>query len=101
MLPGALLPNRTLNFICREVHLRVENNQTLFTCGYSAGQTIRVPTAHHDGNYTADPGTLDRLEGEGRVASRYCSAAGNLADEDNVNGSSRAIAGIFNETRTV
>jgi phosphoribosylformylglycinamidine synthase I len=101
MLPGALLPNRTLNFICREVHLRVENNQTLFTCGYAAGQTIRVPTAHHDGNYTADPETLDRLEGEGRVAFRYCSAAGDLTDEDNANGSARCIAGIFNETRTV
>ncbi len=56
MLPGALLPNRTLSFICRDVHLRVENNQTIFTCGYAAGQTIRVPVAHHDGNYTADHG---------------------------------------------
>jgi phosphoribosylformylglycinamidine synthase I len=101
MLPGALLPNRTLTFICRDVHLRVENNQTIFTCGYAAGQTIRVPTAHHDGNYTADPETLNRLEGEGRVAFRYCSAAGELVDSDNVNGSTRAIAGIFNDTRTV
>ena len=63
MLPGALLPNRSLAFTCKEVHLRVENNQTIFTCGYAAGQTIRVPVAHHDGNYTADPATLDRLEG--------------------------------------
>ena len=101
MLPGALLPNRTLNFICRDVHLRVENNQTLFTCGYTAGQTIRVPTAHHDGNYTADPETLDRLEGEGRIAFRYCSVDGELTDKDNVNGSTRCIAGIFNESRTV
>jgi phosphoribosylformylglycinamidine synthase subunit PurQ / glutaminase len=101
MLPGALLPNRTLTFICRDVHLRVENNQTIFTCGYSAGQTIRVPTAHHDGNYTADPGTLDRLEDRGLVAFRYCSPTGELVDSDNVNGSTRAIAGIFNETRTV
>src|SRR5947207_5562600 len=101
MLPGALLTNRTLTFICRDVHLRVENNQTIFTCGYAAGQTIRVPTAHHDGNYTADRDTLDRLEGEGRVAFRYCSPAGELADGDNVNGSARAIAGIFNDSRTV
>ncbi len=101
MLPGALLPNRTLTFICRDVHLRVENNQTIFTCGYVAGQTIKVPVAHHDGGYPADPDTLDHLEGEGRVAFRYCSPAGELADEDNVNGSSRAIAGIFNESRTV
>jgi phosphoribosylformylglycinamidine synthase I len=101
MLPGALLPNRTLSFICREVHLRVENNQTIFTCGYSAGQTIRVPLAHHDGNYTADPDTLDRLEGEGRVAFRYCGPTGAIAEEDNFNGSARAIAGIFNDSRTV
>src|SRR5437660_11279004 len=94
MLPGALLPNRTLTFICRDVHLRVENNQTIFTCGYAAGQTLRVPTAHHDGNYTADPAMLDRLEGEDRVAFRCCSSAGELGDTDNFNGSARAIAGV-------
>src|SRR5262249_22243414 len=55
MLPGALLPNRSLRFTCCEVHLRVENNQTIFTCGYEAGQTICAPVAHHDGNYTAEP----------------------------------------------
>src|SRR5688572_24780732 len=60
MLPGALLPNRSLAFTCRDIHLRVENNQTMFTCGYTAGQTIRVPVAHHDGAYTADAATLDR-----------------------------------------
>jgi len=101
MLPGALLPNRSLAFTCKEVHLRVENSQTIFTCGYAAGQTIRVPVAHHDGNYTADEGTLDRLEGEGRVAFRYCSAAGALTEADNFNGSARAIAGIFNDSRTI
>src|SRR6195256_6731052 len=99
MRPGALLPNRTLTFICRDVHLRVENNQTIFTCGYAAGQTIRVPTAHHDGNYTADPDTLDRLEDRGLVAFRYCSPAGELVDSDNVNGSTRAIAGFFYDSR--
>ena len=101
LLPGALLTNRSLAFACRDVHLKVENNQTVFTCGYSAGQTIRVPVAHHDGSYTADPATLDRLEVEGRVAFRYCSAQGELGDADNFNGSARAIAGIFNESRTV
>ena len=101
MLPGALLHNKTLSFICRDVHLRVENSQTIFTCGYEAGQAIRVPVAHGEGNYTADNATLDRLEGEGRVAFRYCSAAAELTDEDNVNGSARCIAGVFNETRTV
>jgi phosphoribosylformylglycinamidine synthase len=101
MLPGALLPNRNLRFICRDVHLRVENNQTIFTCGYAAGQTIRVPTAHHDGSYTADPDTLDRLEDRGLVAFRYCSPSGDLTDSANVNGSARAIAGIFNDSRTI
>ena len=101
MLPGALLPNRSLRFTCRDIHLRVENSQTIFTCGYEAGQTIRVPVAHHDGNYTADPATLDRLDGEGLVAFRYCGAAGELTMTGNFNGSARAIAGIFNETRTV
>ena len=101
MLPGALLPNRSLAFTCKDVYLRVENNQTIFTCGYAAGQTIRVPVAHHDGGYTADPDMLDRLDGEGRVAFRYCGVGGALSDQDNFNGSARAIAGIFNETRTV
>jgi phosphoribosylformylglycinamidine synthase I len=101
MLPGALLRNKTLSFICREVHLRVENSQTVFTCGYEAGQPIRVPVAHGEGNYTADPDMLDRLEGEGRVAFRYCGPSGELTEEDNVNGSARCIAGVFNETRTV
>jgi phosphoribosylformylglycinamidine synthase subunit PurQ / glutaminase len=93
MLPGALLTNQTLNFGCRDVELRVETNQTIFTCGYSAGQTIRVPVAHHDGNYTADDRTLDELEDRGLVAFRYT--------DDNFNGSARAIAGIFNKSRTV
>ncbi len=101
ILPGALLPNRSLRFVCRDIHLRVENSQTIFTCGYAAGQTVRVATAHHDGSYTADPDTLDRLEGEGRVAFRYCAADGSLDDTENFNGSARAIAGIFNDSRTV
>jgi phosphoribosylformylglycinamidine synthase subunit PurQ / glutaminase len=101
LLPGALLPNRSLRFTCRDVHLRVENNQTIFTCGYEAGQAIRVPVAHHDGNYTADPETLDRLEARGLVAFRYCGPQGESIEEANFNGSARAIAGVFNETRTV
>ncbi|HTT80852.1 MAG TPA: phosphoribosylformylglycinamidine synthase subunit PurQ [Stellaceae bacterium] len=101
MLPGALLPNRSLEFTCKDVHLRVENNQTIFTSGYAAGQTIRVPVAHHDGSYTADTDTLDRLDGEGLVAFRYCGPAGEITDAANFNGSDRAIAGIFNRGRTV
>ncbi|HUB94372.1 MAG TPA: phosphoribosylformylglycinamidine synthase subunit PurQ [Stellaceae bacterium] len=101
MLPGALLVNRTLKFHCKDVHLRVETGQSMFTCGYEAGQVIRVPVAHHDGNYFADDATLDRIEGEGRVAFRYCAADGTLDPEANANGSARAIAGILNETKTV
>jgi len=101
MLPGALLPNRSLRFTCRDIHLRVENNQTIFTCGYAAGQTIRVPVAHHDGNYTADAETLDRLEDQGLVAFRYCGLDGDLSEAVNFNGSARAIAGILSDSRTV
>ncbi len=101
LLPGALLVNRTLKFHCRDVHLRVETSTSLFTRGYNAGQVIRVPVAHHDGNYFADPDTLDRLEGEGRVAFRYCAPDGAIDDAANANGSARAIAGVLNETKTV
>ncbi|HEY0526459.1 MAG TPA: phosphoribosylformylglycinamidine synthase subunit PurQ [Stellaceae bacterium] len=101
LLPGALLPNRTLKFHCKDVHLRVESSQTLFTHGYETGQTIRVPVAHHDGNYFADDATLDRLEADGLVAFRYCTSDGEVTDAANSNGSARNIAGIFNETKTV
>lgn len=101
LLPGVLLVNETLKFHCFDVHLRVENSQTVFTNGYSTGQVIRVPVAHRDGNYFADPETLDRLEGEGRVAFRYVTADGVPTQEINKNGSARNIAGIFNETKTV
>ena len=92
LLPGALMRNAGLNFVCRDVPLRVENSQSAFTSGYREGETISIPVAHHDGNYTADPATLDRLEGEGRIVFRYA---------DDVNGSARGIAGIVNEAGNV
>jgi phosphoribosylformylglycinamidine synthase len=92
LLPGALLRNAGLNFVCREVALEVANAQSLFTSAYEAGQVIRVPVAHHDGNYFADDATLDRLEGEGRVAFRYA---------EEVNGSARSIAGLLNDAGNV
>ncbi|HEX3972703.1 MAG TPA: phosphoribosylformylglycinamidine synthase subunit PurQ [Stellaceae bacterium] len=101
LLPGALLTNKTLKFHCKTVNLRVENSQTIYTARYQVGQVIAVPVAHHDGNYFADDETLNRLEGEGRVAFRYCASDGALDDESNSNGSARSIAGIFNETKTV
>ena len=92
LLPGALMRNAGLNFVSRPVALTVENSQSLFTCGYEAGETIRIPVAHHDGNYQADEATLDRLEGEGRVAFRYA---------ERVNGSARDIAGVLNDAGNV
>ncbi len=92
LLPGALMRNAGLDFVCRDVTLTVGNNQTMFTSRYDAGETIRIPVAHHDGNYVADAETLDRLEGEGRVVFRYAEA---------VNGSARDIAGIVNDTGNV
>lgn len=87
MLPGALMRNASLKFVCREVKLSVENADTAFTRGYRPGQVIRCPVAHHDGNYFADPDTLARIEGEGQVVFRY-------AEGTNPNGSINDIAGI-------
>jgi len=101
LLPGALMPNAGLKFVCRDVGVRVENSQTLFTSRYETGATLRFPVAHHDGNYFADDETLDRLEDEGRVAFRYSALNGETNGRINPNGSARDIAGIFNETKTV
>ncbi len=87
LLPGALMRNAGIHFVCRDVPLTVENSQSAFTSRYQAGERVVFPVAHHDGNYFADEATLDRLEGEGRVAFRYT---------ENVNGSARDIAGILN-----
>ncbi|MBY0420771.1 MAG: phosphoribosylformylglycinamidine synthase I, partial [Parvularculaceae bacterium] len=92
LLPGALLRNADLSFVCRPVVLRVENAESRFTRKFSAGQYVTFPVAHHDGNYFADEATLDRLEGEGRVVFRYV---------DNPNGSARNIAGILNDAGNV
>jgi phosphoribosylformylglycinamidine synthase len=92
LLPGALMRNANLHFICRDVPLKVENSQTAFTSRYEAGEDIIIPVGHHDGNYQADAETLDRLEGEGRVAFRYARAC---------NGSARDIAGIVSEAGNV
>ncbi|HEX8534354.1 MAG TPA: phosphoribosylformylglycinamidine synthase subunit PurQ [Allosphingosinicella sp.] len=92
LLPGALMRNSTISFVCRDVHLKVENSQSAFTGRYEAGEEIVIPVAHHDGNYQADQDTLDRLEGEGRIAFRY---------SGEVNGSAHDIAGIINESGNV
>lgn len=92
LLPGALLRNAGINFICRDVALTVSSSQTAFTSRYASDEAITIPVAHHDGNFFADDATLDRIEGEGRVAFRYA---------ESCNGSARDIAGIVNEAGNV
>jgi len=94
LLPGVLMRNASLRFVCREIKLRVETTATAFTAGYTPGQVIRCPVAHHDGNYFADPETLSAVEGNGQVAFRY-------ADGTNPNGSLNDIAGVFNAAKNV
>ncbi|MDR7224190.1 phosphoribosylformylglycinamidine synthase subunit PurQ [Aminobacter aminovorans] len=94
LLPGALMRNASLKFVCREVKLEIANANTSFTRNYAAGQIIRCPVAHHDGNYFADPETLARIEGEGQVVVRY-------AEGTNPNGSINDIAGIINDKGNV
>jgi phosphoribosylformylglycinamidine synthase I len=101
LLPGVLMRNAALKFICREVCLRVERSDTPFTCGYTAGQVISVPVAHGEGNYVADKKTIARLEGEGRVLFRYTAPDGSLDPQWNHNGATNAIAGILNEAGNV
>src|ERR1700760_2809133 len=96
LLPGILMRNARLKFICHDVHLRVERSDTPFTRGYNAGQVIRVPVAHGEGNYEADADTVARLEGEGRVAFRYVSPEGAMDPRWNINGAANAIAGVLN-----
>jgi phosphoribosylformylglycinamidine synthase len=94
LLPGALMRNTSLKFVCREIKLEVTNADTAFTSGYTRGQVIRCPVAHHDGNYFADSETLAAIEGNGQVAFRY-------AEGTNPNGSINDIAGVFNAEKTV
>ena len=101
LLPGALLRNASLSFISERVYLRVESTDLPFTSEYERGQIIHLPIAHGEGRYTADEKTLDRLEGEGRVAFRYVDATGHATPESNPNGSMRAIAGIVSDRGNV
>ena len=101
ILPGVLMRNAALKFVCRDVYLRVERSDTPFTRGYNAGQVIRVPVAHGEGNYIADGETIARLEGEGRVVFRYSSPDGMIDPNWNHNGAINAIAGILNERGNV
>ena len=101
LLPGALLPNAGLKFVCHDVHLRTEQTGTMFTGYYQRGQVVRFPVAHHDGNYTIDDESLKALEDNGQIAFRYCTPGGERGDGANPNGSRDDIAGVYNVTKTV
>ena len=101
LLPGALLRNSDLKFHCEHVSVRIEQTNTPFTSAASRGQVLRLPTAHGEGNYYADPDTVAELESSGRVVFRYCDPSGQVTDSANPNGSLHAIAGICNEKRNV
>jgi phosphoribosylformylglycinamidine synthase I len=101
LLPGVLMRNASLKFVCRDVHLKVERTDTPFTKAYAQGEIIRIPIAHGDGNYFADASTLDALEGNGRIVFRYVDREGNAVPSANPNGSQRNIAGICDERRRV
>jgi len=101
LLPGVLMRNAAIKFICGDVHLRVERSDTPFTRGYNAGQVIRVPVAHGEGNFVADEETVARLEQEGRVLFRYTAPDGSLDPKWNVNGATNAIAGVVNDKGNV
>jgi len=101
LLPGVMMANAGLRFVCKYVHMRVAEAQTIFTAGYRADQVIRVPVAHQDGNYFADPATLAELADNRQVAFRYCAADGAVTPEANPNGSIDNIAGVFNRGRTI
>lgn len=101
LVPGVLMRNADLRFVCRDVTMKVESSQSLFTAGYAQDQAIRIPVAHHDGNYYADDDTLKALEDRGQIAFRYCEADGAVTEKANPNGSQRNIAGVYNESKTV
>jgi phosphoribosylformylglycinamidine synthase I len=101
LLPGVLMRNAGLRFVCRDVYLRIEGSATVFTRGYDKHQVIRIPIAHNEGNYFTDAETLSRLEGDGRVAFRYCDKSGAVTDDANPNGSAGNIAGVLNEAGNV
>jgi phosphoribosylformylglycinamidine synthase subunit PurQ / glutaminase len=101
LLPGAMLRNRGLKFRCEHVHIRVEQTDTPFTMACRNGQVLRIPIAHGDGNYVAEPDVMDRLEKNRQVIFRYTTAAGEVTDAANPNGSAASIAGLCNEARNV
>jgi phosphoribosylformylglycinamidine synthase len=101
LLPGVLMRNRDLRFVCKDVHLRVENDRTDFCRYYRTGDVVRFPIAHAEGNWFVDPHTYREMEDNGQIAFRYCSADGKVAEAANPNGSLGGVAGIYNHKLTV
>lgn len=101
LLPGALLRNQSLKFVCRDVTLRVETSDTLFTSATAKGTVLTIPVAHGDGNYFTDPDTLASLEANGQIVFRYCDREGHITEEANPNGALSNIAGIINAAGNV
>jgi phosphoribosylformylglycinamidine synthase I len=101
LIPGAMLRNRSVKFVCAHVHIRIEQIDTPFTCAGRKGQVLRIPIAHGEGNYFAEPDVLAKLEANRQVIFRYTTPEGEVADEANPNGSINAIAGLCNEARNV
>ena len=101
LLPGTLLRNKNLKFMCKTVRLKVAKNDAAYTKSYKPDEIIKIPIAHHDGNYFASTETLKEIEGDGRIAFRYCDAAGNTNNDSNPNGSIHNIAGVFSKNKRV
>ena len=101
LLPGAMLRNKNLEFLCQHVHIKVESNKTLFTRKGKKGQVLKIPIAHYEGNYIAPPDTIQELKANGQIIFRYCDAEGHLSEEANVNGSMESIAGLVNTSGNV
>jgi len=101
LLPGALIPNEKMRFLCQDVHLKVTNHATRYSKQYTEGQILRMPIAHYSGNYFADDDTLKRLQDQERIALQYCDTEGNVTATANPNGSKLNIAGIYNEYKNV
>lgn len=101
LLPGAMLRNKNLKFLCQHVHIKVENNKTLFTRKGKKGQVLKIPIAHYEGNYIAPPDTIQELKANGQIIFRYCDAEGHLNEVANVNGSLESIAGLVNTSGNI
>ncbi|MBI5892144.1 MAG: phosphoribosylformylglycinamidine synthase subunit PurQ [Deltaproteobacteria bacterium] len=101
LLPGVLMRNKTLKFICKNVSIKIENNQTIFTKTYKKNQVLNIPIAHADGNYFADEDTIKKLEDNNQILFRYCDSDGRTTDDSNPNGSLHNIAGIINKDGNV